>query len=177
MISQRVRKIHSHQIARSNLRAATNRPRPTLLPVNQQDRGRAEADKVARVGEIETLECAWYVGRRRPLSDLPFWKRWLVRAVYFTVGWCTGDGIEAQAICTSKELAEEMASQDGWFYHELPINVPLPDETCKFRAHVFPTSEVSDRYEHLRLPVAAVRVSEIEQLHRKAEQIIRSASA
>lgn len=101
----------------------------------------------------------------------------MVRAVYFTVGWCTGDGIEAQAICTSKELAEEMATQNGWFYHELPINTPLPDETCRFRAHVFPSSDVAAKYENLRLPVAAVRVSEIEQLERKVEQVIRSASA
>lgn len=176
--SHRVRKIHSHLSNQGQGHLTVKTIPRQQTPENLLDRARGrEAANVARAGEMETLECAWYVGKRRPLSDLPFWKRWLVRAVYFSVGWCTGDGIEAQAICTSKELAEEMAKEDGWFYHELPINVPLPDETCRFRAHVFPASEASGRYEHLRLPVAAVRVSEIEQLERKVEQVIRSASA
>lgn len=171
MMSHRVRKTRNHLSGQGQrmVNSLTQTRRASLLvPANSA---------MARAEEIETLECAWYVGKRRPLSDLSRWKRWLVRAVYFTVGWCTGDGIEAQAICTSKELAQEMASQDGWFYHELPINVPLPDETCRFRAHVFPTSEAGDRYESLRLPVAAVRVSQIEQVERKVEQVIRSASA
>lgn len=170
-MSHRVRKTRNNLNSQSR---STAKHQTRLHPVNQQDR---EGAVMARAGDLETLECAWYVGKRRPLSDLPFWKRWLVRAVYFTVGWCTGDGIEAQAICTSKELAEQMASEDGWFYHELPINVPLPDETCRFRAHVFPTSEAAAKYDSLRLPVAAVRVAEIEQLERKVEQVLKSASA
>ena len=97
--------------------------------------------------------------------------------MYFTVGWNTGDGIEAQAICTTKELAEEMAKPDGWFYHELPINVPLPDETCRFRAHVFPSSEARPKYESARAPLVAVRVSDLERAERLSEQIVRSASA
>jgi hypothetical protein len=132
---------------------------------------------VAQASDLETLECAWYVGRRRPLSDLPKWKRWLVRTVYFFVGWCTADGVEAQAICTSKELAEQMAGQNGWFYHELPINVPLPDETCRFQAHVFPSSEAAQKYEALRLPIGAVRLSDMQKLEQKIEQVVRSASA
>lgn len=132
---------------------------------------------MAQATEIETLDSAWYVGRRRPLSQLPRWKRWLVRAVYFMVGWSTGDGIEAQAICTTKERAEQMAEQDGWFYHELPINISLPAETCKFRAHVFPLSDAREKYEAMRLPVAAVSHATIKKAEQKIEQIIRSASA
>lgn len=173
MNQNRVRKIHQNLSSQSQDRLTVR----SLVRNRPENRLVRAGEAMAQAGEIETLESAWYVGRRRPLSDLSFWKRWLVRAVYFTVGWCTGDGIEAQAICTSKELAEQMAGQDGWFYHELPINIPLPDETCKFRAHVFPSSEARDRYEALRLPVAAVRVSQIEQLERKVEQVIRSASA
>ena len=173
-VGQRVRKNRSHLNSQSR---STVKHQPRLRPVSLRGRAVDQGANVAKTSEIDCIDCAWYVGKRRPLSDLPFWKRWLVRAVYFTVGWSTGDGIEAQAICTSKELAEEMASKDGWFYHELPINVPLPDETCKFRAHAFPSSDAASKYEKLRLPVAAVRVSEIEQLERKVEQVIRSASA
>lgn len=129
---------------------------------------------MAIVHDIEILRSAFYVGRRRPLSDLAWWKRWLVRAVYFTVGWCTGDGIEAQAICTSRELAEQMASRPGWFIHELPINTPLPDETCRYRLHVFPGSDANRRYEAFNLPLVAVNTNEVES---KIDQIIRSASA
>ena len=167
----RVRKSRSH---------LTDHSRSTVSSPFRQTRESQLAranKKMAQASELEALECAWYVGRRRPLSDLPFWKRWLVRAVYFTVGWCTGDGIEAQAICTSRELAEQLASQNGWFYHELPINTPLPDETCRFRAHIFPSSEAREKYERLKLPVAAVRIAQIEQLERKVEQVVRSASA
>jgi hypothetical protein len=173
-VSQGVRKnrnhLNGHSRSTTKIRQSLRRASP-LVPVGDRE------GKLAQAGDLETLESAWYVGRRRPLSDLPFWKRWLVRAVYFTVGWCTGDGIEAQAICTSKELAEEMAKQDGWFFHELPINTPLPGETCRFRAHVFPSSDARGKYEAMRLPLGAVRLSTIQEAERKVEQIIRSASA
>lgn len=174
-LSHRVRKTRNNLNSQSRL-MVNSKILPHKTPESQQGRARV-GDSVAKASEIESLECAWYVGKRRPLSDLAFWKRWLVRAVYFTVGWCTGDGIEAQAICTSKELAEEMAKPDGWFYHELPINVSLPDQTCKFRAHVFPSSEARGKYEAMQLPIGAVKTAKIREVEQKVEQIIRSASA
>lgn len=173
-MNQRSRKSQSLHLSRMRARVS-HRPRQPHWTASQLV---PERDRnMAKASEIESLECAWYVGKRRPLSDLPAWKRWLVRSVYFAVGWCTADGVEAQAICTSKELAEEMAGKNGWFYHELPINIPLPDETCRFRAHVFPSSEVAQRYEALRLPIGAVKVAEIEQVQRKIDRLVRSASA
>lgn len=87
------------------------------------------------------LNEAFHVGRRRPLSDLPFWKRLVIRWSYRITGWCTGDGVESLAITTDEELAREMASRPGGFYEPLPLNVALPDQICFYKCQAFPLSD------------------------------------
>ena len=129
---------------------------------------------MARTCEIETIETAFFVGKRRPLSDFPLWKQWLVRFIYFALGWSNGDAVEAMAICTDKALAEDMANKPGWFLVRLPINTPLPDEPCQFREHTFPHSEEQERYETERtVPVVAVRASVLQDVRRVEEQVDR----
>lgn len=135
---------------------------------------------VAQARDIETVETAFFVGQRRPLERVPGWKGWVLRAIYFAFGWSCGDDVEGQAVCTSLELAKEMANKPGWFYLELPINTPLPDEMCHFKAHDFPSSEVRERYEARTTPIAAVRlnvVSELKKVSKDLEELTRAARA
>lgn len=128
---------------------------------------------MAVANEINALDTAFLVGKRRPLADFPAWKRWAVRAVYFVLGWDNGAAIEVQSICTTEERARDMANKPGWFLIQLPINVSLPDEPCQFKAHEFPASGVAGQYS--RVPLAAVRTSEIRALQMVDEEAKRIA--
>jgi hypothetical protein len=123
---------------------------------------------MAYAHDIETAESAFLVGKRRPLTDFPVWKQWVIRAVYFLLGWDNGQAIEVQSICTTKELAQEMASKPGWFLIRLPINTSLPDEPCQFKEHEFPASGV--HYQHTA-PLAAVSTAEIDNLKKLDQQV------
>ncbi len=106
--------------------------------------------QVRRAGrETEGVKYQWVVLQRRPLSDLPPWKRWLVRYVYRLVDWQTADGEEKQAICETEAVAKAICAAGGpnWFYHRLPVNATLPAQTCKLDGVRFPQSEASEFYE------------------------------
>lgn len=107
------------------------------------------------------METAYFVGQRRPLSDLGRWRRTLVRFVYFVVGWSGGDQVEAQAITTTKECALGMASKPGWFVVELPLDHCLPEEPCQFRLHTFPASDAKARYDTDHRPLVAKPCAEV----------------
>lgn len=115
---------------------------------------------------LNGAERAFLVWKRRPLSDLPLWKRSLIRFVYFVAEWSTGDGIEFQAIITDEELAKDLASRPGWAVHELPVNECLPEETCQYGKHLFPSSDAAQRYSGRQLGMVAVPHHAIKQLAR-----------
>lgn len=125
---------------------------------------------MARTKDIDVLETAFLVGKRRPLSEIPTWKRWIIRGIYFVLGWDNGAAVEVQAICTTAELARDVANKPGWFLIELPINVSLPEEPCQFKVHEFPQSDVSDQSR--RVPLAAVPVDQIKQLERETSEML-----
>lgn len=127
--------------------------------------------------EIEALDVLYYVGKRKPISELSPEQQEKVRAAYVDCHWASDYGIEAQAVCTTKALAEQMCQEHGpnWFYHALPINTPLPDETVFFRAHVFPGSDAAETYENLEgatkaVPVTYLRMIE-EEIQRLRQQV------
>jgi hypothetical protein len=130
---------------------------------------------MAAASDIEVLETAFLVGKRRPLADLPTWKRWLVRAIYRFLGYDNGAAVEVQAICTTEELARDVANKPGWFLVELPINVSLPEEPCQFKAHEFPASGVAGQ--HHRIPLAAVNINQIHALEKQSEDLVRKVRA
>lgn len=125
---------------------------------------------MARTSDIDVLETAFLVGKRRPISEFPAWKRWVIRGIYFVLGWDNGAAVEVQAICTTAERAREMAIPDGWFLIELPINVSLPEEPCQFKVHEFPQSDVQDQSR--RVPLAAVPVDHIKELERQTREML-----
>lgn len=124
--------------------------------------------------EIEALDVLYYVGKRKPISELTPEQQEKVREAYKDCHWSSDYGIEAQGIYTSKSLAEEVCRRNGpnWFFHALPINSCLPDETVFFRAHVFPGSEAATMYENLAGATKAVPVSYLRLLEDEAERLL-----
>jgi hypothetical protein len=122
--------------------------------------------------EIEALDVLYYVGKRKPISELTPEQQERVREAYKDTHWSSDYGVEAQGIYTSKALAEEACKRNGpnWFYHALPINSCLPDETVFFRAHVFPGSAAAQMYENLAAATVAVPVSYLRALEEIAKQ-------
>lgn len=120
---------------------------------------------MALARDIQVLPSAYFVGKRKPISDLPRLWRWLIRVVYWRTGWASDYGLESQAICTTREMAESLIAENPtWFVQELPVNTPLPDETCKFKLMTFPKSEAAKGYDKRRAAFFAVPRKEIEGL-------------
>ncbi len=147
--------------------------------MKENPRARAVDDEMAKADDLPELRSAFYVGKRKPLADLNWRSRWLIRLSYFRTEWASDYGIEAQAICTTRELAEEMCQRGGpiWFFHELPINSSLPDETVRYKLHTFPGSEISGEYEKARPEIVAASLDELQEAHRKLDHLVNTARA
>lgn len=153
---------------------------PRLVEARQVAQG---TNSLVLLREVEALDVLYYVGKRRPISELPPEQQEKIREAYKDCHWASDYGVEAQAVCTSKALAEQMCKEHGpnWFYHALPINTALPEETAFFRAHVFPGSEAVQMYENLAgaikpVPVAHLRAleEEIERLRNQVDALTES---
>lgn len=118
-------------------------PRAILQEAANRDLAKPSVDEVP-ICPLTGLNEAFHVGKRRPLSDLPLWKRTIIRWSYWLTGWCTGDAVESLAITTDEDLAKEMASRPGGFYEPLPLNVALPDQICFYKCQAFPLSDHPD---------------------------------
>lgn len=138
----------------------TSQCRPNQVKVSAP----ARLPEMALASDVQILPSAYFVGKRKPISELPWLWRWLARMVYWHTGWASDYGVEGQAICTSREMAEELCSKPNWFMQELPINTPLPDETCKFRLMTFPSSDAADGYRKRRAPFIALPERDLDKL-------------
>lgn len=141
---------------------------PRLAEVQELATG---TNRVVLLREIEALDVLYYVGKRKPISELSEEQQVKVREAYADCHWSSDYGIEAQGIYTTKELAEAACKEHGpnWFYHALPINSSLPDQTVFFRAHVFPGSDAREMYENLEgatmaVPIGYLRALEEERI-------------
>lgn len=161
-MSQRIQKIQQRHPATAQAEVGQLH---RIHPTPAKALGRA-GDVVALASDIQVLQSAYLVGKRKPVSELPRIWRWLARKAYQYTGWASDYGIESQAICTSRELADEMVVNGGpnWFVQELPINTPLPDETCKFRLMTFPGSDAVAVYDHRHAPFIAVPRKDVAEL-------------
>ena len=128
---------------------------------------------------------------RKPIEDLPWWLRRLLRWVYHHYGWAASGGnldarklskeypsidlsrfqvgdtyysIEYRGVFTSEADARWAASCPGGSYIEVPCNELLPEETAQYGIHDFPLSEVSAAYRNRKLPFVTVPRAQVERL-------------
>lgn len=152
-MSLRASRTRSLSLRRKTIRRHLRQP--VRVKVLGRDEGREVNLALAR--DINILPSAYFVGKRKPLSDVPMPWRWLIRLAYWRTGWASDYGLESQAICTSEEMADALiAEHPNWFKQELPINAPLPDETCTFKLMTFPKSEAANGYKKRLAPFVAV---------------------
>ena len=142
-------------------------------------------ERMAKADELEQLETAYYVGRKVPLAEVvPPFVAWLLRKIFFRYRFALAGrdadcfAVSPQAICTTKELAVDMANKPGWFYHQLPINTSLPVEVCTFKEHVFPASPAAKTYKEAKFKVRAIKETDLQRLtdemDAKAEEVIKA---
>src|ERR1051325_9394764 len=132
----------------------------------------AALPKMALARDIEVLPSAYFVGKRKPISELPWLWRAVARFIYRQTGWASDHGIESQAICTSREMAEALCAKNkNWFIQELPINIPLPDETVKFKLMTFPQSDAVKMYDRRRAPFVALPSGDVALLDSKFDEL------
>ena len=89
------------------------------------------------------ITVVYFIGNRRLLSSQPWWRRWLIGCACWLAGWTCGDEIHANTITFDKDRAIELASRDGWFKIEMPLDEPLPEDAVQFgdNSDQFPLSE------------------------------------
>lgn len=92
----------------------------------------------------------FYVGKRRPASELPPDQLERIRDAYRDTGWASDYSVEATGVYTTRSGAAVAANIPGGFYHELPVDRSLPDLPVIFRRHLFPRS--GQIYKSVRAP-------------------------
>lgn len=125
---------------------------------------------------------AYVVVQQKSLDNdplVPWWIKWLLRAVYRWYGWAAvgHDGksyckLEFIGIYDSAPAARWAAGVAGGSYRELPLNASLPEETCQFGVHDFPLSSASPEYRNRVLPYVAVAREDLDKLGMKIEQTV-----
>jgi hypothetical protein len=96
------------------------------------------------------MKTAWFIGNRKTISSLPWWRQWLVRLALWLANWTCSDEIHGNMITFTEDRAIELASRDGWFKLELPVDSELPEEAVNFgnNDEQFPLSEQTFIYHH-----------------------------
>lgn len=86
---------------------------------------------------------AFYVGRKRPITELSPEQQKKIRDAYRYTGFAYNDSEEGICICTTEEKAiEACKGKIGWFYMELPIDECLLEQTADFKGAHSPASDV-----------------------------------
>jgi len=114
--------------------------------------------------------------RRKSWAEFPWLARTIIRLLYKYYGWNTDEGsLENQAFYDNfetEEEAREFAKERGWGVQALPINKPLPNETCQYGLNDMPQSSAkwvtTDRNLHF---VVAPR-ARLAELERGAQSVI-----
>lgn len=120
--------------------------------------------------------------QQKSLDDdphVPWWVKWLLRRIYQWYSWAAVDKdgrsyckLEFRGAFTTEAAARWAAGCLGGSYRELPLDAPLPEETCQFGVHDFPLSSASPEYRNRRLPYVAISREDLERLGSKIEQTI-----
>src|SRR5262245_15040935 len=138
---------------RSRLRLQhRHRPQPSHLRVLRMRKAQNPEYLKARA-KASNMVSGFLVVQRRSINALPWFVRWVLRAVYFRYGWACSEkrgkdyfSIEYQAFFLDEADAYWAANQEGLSYTEVPINASLPLETVKWGKRDHPHSDASHRY-------------------------------
>lgn len=135
---------------------------------------------------------AYVVEQRRHISEFGGWRGFLLRAwfvwggrfIYFIlrlpVPDVNGFWKEAQSVCIdddteeARRRAEGMLKDESWYFQEYPVNRCLPDATCQFGVQVFKDNLL---YEKRELDLVAVERSQLAELERQGDTLIKSLRA
>lgn len=119
----------------------------------------------------------YYFYKRRPLAEYSWLVRVVVRLLYRRMGWNTDDGsVESQAffICDEQE-AKRISNETGWAFQELPVNLPLPDETCQYGLNLVPHAPALTTTDR-NLPFVAVSRRTIEWVVERLNVLVGKAA-
>lgn len=116
------------------------------------------------------LPSAFHIGKRKSIKNLPRWRRWLIRTVYFKCKWGSDYSFEHMGIFTDLDVAEHVAEvlrndnpDDIYSVKELPINAVLPDAPVKYGMYSVPASDINDKYQKRPGWLPAVSTQDVEK--------------
>lgn len=133
------------------------------------------AEPEHRAPLLALVERAYLVGKRRPLTDLSAEKQALIRGAYAETDWASEYSVEVLGIYTDRETAIAAAAIPGGYIHELPVNGSLPEETIRYRDHVFPLSDKPNQHDDTECQVLKVPRCELERVAEAAARLRLSA--
>lgn len=104
--------------------------------------------QVVRVVHLRRCpDVVYFVGRKRPLTELSPDQQQKIRQAYADTGFAHNDSEEGICVCTTEEKAIEACKdvegklRDGWFYYKIPVNRRLPNATADFGGSFHPASD------------------------------------
>lgn len=135
-------------------------------------------------------ETAYVVERRRHISELNGWRKWLLR-IYFVWGGrffyfvlrCPVPDVygfwkEAQGVSLdfdpqeARKRAEGWLQDESWYFQTYPVNRCLPLETCQFGEQRFSKATGAGLYEMPRSDYVAVERSRLINMDRDAQSVV-----
>jgi hypothetical protein len=119
-------------------------------------------DAVPIVSSLVSGEEVIVLLKKDPITNYPWWARWLLLAVYWITNY--DGGIQLVTVCTSEEQARSFAKHAGYRGIWLIVGEPLPDEPCQWRPAIHFKSPFSQIYEKHAPDLITVKRSEFEEL-------------
>jgi hypothetical protein len=109
--------------------------------------------------------------KKDPITDYPWWARWLLYAVYWLTNY--DGGIQLVTASRTEAEAERFAKDAGHRGVWLVMNKPLPDERCQWKPAVHFKSPLKSRYLNYEPELLAVEAEKVQSLR----QIVKTLQA
>jgi hypothetical protein len=122
---------------------------------------------------------SYYFYERKPLSGYDAETRETIRALYRRHGWNTDDG-SVESVMTffgTERKAKRIADREGLSFQELPINKPLPRQTCKFGLNYVPSCDQPRQTTEREMSFDAIPNRQTRRIQCKLERTRRRVTA
>jgi len=125
--------------------------------------------KLVREHPLAGVATVSIVGRRVSINEVPWIYRVILRWVFRRVNWAStpddcNHSKEIQMVATDPTLARANM-KPGWYVHDdIPVNVLLPEETCKMGKMEFMGSPMNREYARIPVDTVSVKISDLNRL-------------
>ena len=126
-------------------------------------------DVVPTVDQVVSGEEVLVVLKKDPITDYPWWARWLLYFAYWLTNY--DGGIELVTVSHNEAEGEQFAKHAGYRGVWLFVNKPLPDERCQWRPAVHFKSPFKNRYANYTPELVAVDARKFNDLRKSIKTL------